>query len=195
MKTLFRLTIVFTVLLFACNVWAQNRPICPVDDVSGWIALPDPPGSCFVDTTEGIYGIGSIFLIADGTQLLVVFSGNDGNNDFFRYNPKTEGFMHNHDKEGVTAFLCTNWPSSCGLLPNGGFDASWFIGPVTLTVNASMDNAVSVDCPYSIRVQGELIDSNGQGNQVKLHALDTWVPDSKSGCRESMVKIKVDPIE
>jgi hypothetical protein len=199
MTTFVRLTIVFTILLFACNVWAQGIPQCPLNPNVPWpVPLPpDSPGACFFDGT----GVATIFYVLDGERLLGVLSFGTGENDFFRFNPNLKAFWHMHDKGGTAAALCTDWPN-CGVdewgWPN---DATWFEGEVTIKVNS---RAVATDlgfystCPFNINVKGQLADDFGEGNKIDMLALTTVVPDHEQdlpGCRISMTSIKIDPID
>lgn len=195
MKTFLRLTIAITILLFACNVWAQNRPQCPIDPDSGWIPMADAPGACFAGTT----GWASWTEVFDGQKRVWVFD-NTGANDFLRLDPNGKGFWHQSDKDGNDALLCANVPCGSPWDPNNPKQASWFWGTVTITANTSMYtdmDGVWPDCPYTVQIKGELADNFGTGNPVKLHALNTWVPDPDSdwGCRVSMIKIDIDPID
>jgi hypothetical protein len=195
MKTLLKLTIAFTVLLFACNAWAQGQPQCPLDPNVLWPLpmLPDSPGACFFSNT----GMPSIFFVVDESKLLAVLSLETGANDFFRFNPKGKGFWHEQDKDGTSAFLCTDWPN-CGTDQYGNpNDNSWFMGTVTLTINgATPDNIYGVaTCPYTLKMKGQLADGFGFGNQIRMHALATSVKDPNLGCRMSLSKIDIDPID
>jgi hypothetical protein len=199
MKTLLKLTIVFTILLFACNAWAQNRPQCELD-ANGLPKAPDQ-GICFWGPNGGWW----MTLINDGSKSVLVLDGNfAGDNIFFRFNSKGKGFEHQHVKDGYIAFLCKD-----NIMCQDKFwDEFWTwdsfsIGPVTLTENSAMTTTLDPfplfmgTCPSITRVNGEVTDHGGLGDQTDdLHALLTVVPDhdEASGCSELMAKIKITPI-
>ena len=191
MKTFLRLTMVFTIILLACNVWALGPPQCPLDpNYPDWDqpTMPDNPGACFFSNT----GVESQFFIYDGTRLVWVFSPQtDAHaNDFFRFNSKGKGFWHELAKDSAVAALCTDM-TLCDYS-----DEVWFVGSVTLTLIGASPNGVygEATCPWTVRVHGELENFVFPEDHVKLHALGTMVKDPNLGCREPLIKIDVDPI-
>jgi hypothetical protein len=199
MKTFLRLSVVFTILLFACNAWAQGLPQCPTTEPFPGVFVPQPPvspGACFFDGT----GLWSLIYVVDGAKVLGVLSFGTGENDFLRINPNLKAFWHQNDK-GSAAALCLDWPN-CGVddygWPN---DETWFEGEANVKVNSA---AVTTDfgfyfkCPLKFYVKGQLADNFGEGNKLDMLALTTMVQDYKQdpvGCRMSMTSIKIDPID
>jgi len=184
MKTFLRLTMVFTIILFACNVWAQNRPLCPIDE-TGMPILENIQGVCFLDS------LGSNWLMNDGQEALFVFSGSTGVSDFMRFNSDGKGFGHIQDRDDLTGFLCANVPCNW---PPWAWPES-FQGPGTLTVNTGLTGDLFATCPVMLRFKGELADQFGTGNRVNVHAFLTVVKDPELGCKASLIRIDVDPIE
>jgi hypothetical protein len=81
MKAIVRPTMVLAILLLACNLWAQNRPVCETVLNPYGFPLPQPPtspGACFYDGT----GIGTICFVSDGARLLAVLNYGTDENDF-----------------------------------------------------------------------------------------------------------------
>jgi len=200
MKTFLRLSVVFTILLFACNAWAQGLPQCPTTEPFPGVFVPQPPvspGACFFDGT----GLWTLFFVADGTKALGVLSFGAGENDFFRFNSQGKAFWHQNDKGGTSAALCVDSPN-CGVdqygWPN---DGTWFIGEVTIKVNGRVVTnpfGFLMSCPWNISIHGELADNFGEGNKIDVNALMTVVQDHKQdpvGCRTSMTSIKIDLID
>jgi len=189
MKTFLRLTMVFTIILFACNVWAQNRPLCPIDEITGMPILENIQGVCFLDP------LGSWWLMNDGQEALFMFSMSTGVSDFIRVNSNDKGFSHTQDRDDLGGFLCTNPP--CAWPPGGS--SEWFQGPGTLTANNGATLGATgnffATCPLTIRFKGELADQFGTGNRVNVHAFLTVVKDPELGCKASLIRIDVDPIE
>jgi hypothetical protein len=199
MKTLLKLTIVFTILLFACNAWAQNLPQCEVD-ANGLPMAPDQ-GVCFMGPTGGWF----IFWINDGSKSVTLFDPSlAGDNIFWRLNSKGKGFEHQHVKDGYFAFLCKdNTKCEKAFWKEFLVWDSLSFGRVTLTANEAMIPNLTESgtellgtCPSIMRAKGEVTDHGGQGNQTdELQAIMTTVPDhdEASGCSEPIVKIKITP--
>jgi hypothetical protein len=207
MKTFLRITIAFTILLFVCNAWAQNRQECPTLEIIPGVYLPlppDSPGACFWSPDPGSIGAWTIFFMYDGENLVLVFSLGLGDNNFTRFNPQGKGSIHLNDKDGVTAYLCSQDLDTCisDYSANGLFGELadfWFIGPGNLVVNGG-SNGGTLECPWEVRFKGTV--ANGAGHEVKLQAFTTYVidhtPDSNDlipGCREAMTKISINPID
>jgi hypothetical protein len=211
MKTLFRLTIVFTILLFACNVWAQGRPQCPTyQPIPGFPDFvlplpPDSPGACFWSPDPGSISAGTFFYLWDGTNFIVAVSPGLGVNNFTRFNPKGEGFLHLDDKDGVELFVCDQGLDACfadwiGQIFGDPLDDSWLLGSGMLQVNGGSTGA-AIQCPFDIRVKGTVAD--GAGYDYELKAFTTYVVNRKEpapgdlvpGCTEAVTKIFIDLID
>ena len=210
MKTFLKLAIVFTVLLFACNVWAQNRPECTTVVNEFGFPVPQPPerGVCFWSPEPGSIFAWTIFFVYDGENFVYVFSLGEGENNFSRLDPQLKGKWHSNDKDGVTASLCSQDVDTCiadlfDLDGNGHLEDFWFIGSGELKVNGKSPTGVSLACPFEIRFSGTVTANDGSENEYKLQAFSTYVINHKETdpsdlfpvCKEAMTKISIDLID
>lgn len=212
MKTFVRLTVVFTILLFACNIWAQGRPECPtyqpIPEIPDFnLPLPpDSPGACFWSPDPGSISAWTIFYLSDGTNFAVALSAGLGDNNFTRFNPKSKGFLHLDDGDGVELFVCDQGLETC--VSDWIFYAwfgvplqdYWLIGSGMLKANGGATGA-NLLCPFDIRVKGTVAD--GAGHEYELKAFTTYVINHKEpdpgdlipGCTEAVTKISFDLID
>jgi hypothetical protein len=208
MKTFLKLTIVFTILLFACNAWAQNRPECITIANAFGFPVPQPPdrGVCFWSPEPGSAEAATIFYVYDGENLIIIMSDALGENNFSRLDPQLKGKFHAHDMDGVTAYLCSQDAATCltnfwlTLFGLQELEDFWFIGPGKLSANGASPTGLTLTCPYEIRFRGTVTANDESGNEYKLQAFTTYVidhnpPDPNAVCREAMTKISIDLVD